>query len=841
MEGKFRLLTHSGYFGFYRYVSTFGARVSHNYQQASDAEKVYRFKKNGRNAELFSAMIRGVAAHFGCGKIIACPGHTEEATQLQLLFGSDIIRTAEVQSRKYSHKTAIDYGAESATLELRCDIAGQRVLFVDDVATTGRTLEFYRRYLKAHGAEEVVCLCLGINDRLKPVEADFEISYSTQDAKSGADRAAAFAARHSDIGEDFDAAVPLICWRRRDRCENSLVAFAETYCTGEGGFLEVAPPPTMRGILDEMQTAIGDSSTPYHIRIARGHGKTSFMKCAVAWVLSYGLRRYVVSVSADAKKAAAITADIVAFMTSSPKWGQDFPEISVPLKRLGGAYQRARSQTCRGKNTDIRLSASDMRLPTMWRSDGVKYPASGAILSAVGIGGNARGLVRGSRRPDLVLFDDLQNDGLARSAERVADAAALVRKAFMGLAGHRKKIAAIMTSTPIEAHDLSETFAADRAWKTTTFKMVESMPKCFKAKDGADLWRQYADIYEAELVAGRKPHVAANRFYRSHRAEMDDGAVVLNPFNYDRKTEISAIQHALNIYFRDGEATFLSEYQMEPPRSSYAFELTADMILHRIRRGVPACTIPDGTVLTVAATDVNPSYAITTTVVTFDVSRTAFVAAYAVSSVKIPDSLDDTAFGARVFDALCEHGRRIASWGLHIDKWGVDAGGRQFDTVTRFVKEQAGLVCDQPTAMIGRAGLNWNPYVRSRVRDARNDTVYCRDPQRRAWLAFNADTYKEAAQKAWGAEAGAPGGLSLFDGGMSHVKFAVQVANETLVSKKPRPGYDGRHLYKWRTKEPHDYGDCLAMCYALAGAEGVTGDGRRAGGSAKNKRKVYNG
>ena len=658
--------------------------------------------------------------------------------------------------------------------------------------------------------------------------------------QTAAARNRAKAARDADVGAELQNALASVNWKRRNKCGKSLRDFAATYCVGAGGFLEEPPPPSMRGILDEMQTAIGDSSAPYHIRIARGHGKTSYMKCAVAFVLSYGIRRYVVSVAANAKKASAIIKDIGSFMCTSPKWCQDFPEVSVPLRRLGGAAQRARTQTCNSENTNSRVSATDIQLPTVRNAKTNElYPTSGAVLTAVGLTGNARGLVVGSMRPDLVLFDDLQDETLAKNEERVLEAAQTVRKSFMGLAGHRKKIAAIMTSTPIAPRDLSELFAADKAWKTTTYRMVLSFPRCFGAKDG-DLWQEYADIYQSEKLAGRKPHVAANRFYRAHRAEMDAGAEVLNPHNFDRRTEISAIQHALNLYFRDGEAAFMSEYQMEPPRNAFVFELTAETILHRIRSGVPACTIPDGTVLTVAATDLNPGYAITTAVTAFDVMRTGFVTAYAVSPVKIPDNLNDTEFGSRLFNALCEHGRRIASWGIRIDLWGIDAGGRQFDTVTRFVKAQAGLVCGRQTPMLGRAGQNWNPFVRSRIRAALNDTVRCRDAQRRSWLAFNADVYKEAAQKAWGAEAGAAGGLSLFDGGLNHSKFAVQVANETLISKTPKPGLDGQHVYKWRTREPHDYGDCLAMCYALAGSEALTGDGTHGAGH-HNRRKVYNG
>ena len=59
--------------------------------------------------------------------------------------------------------------------------------------------------------------------------------------------------------------------------------------------------------------------------------------------------------------------------------------------------------------------------------------------------------------------------------------------------------------------------------------------------------------------------------------------------------------------------------------------------------------------------------------------------------------------------------------------------------------------------MLGRAGQNWNPNVRSRIRSEKNATVLCRDPQGRRWLAWNADEYKEKMHRAWGAEPGAEG------------------------------------------------------------------------------------
>lgn len=839
MEKKCRLLEHNGLYGFFRYVSMFGSRASGNYQQARDAELVYRFKKQGRNAELFGAMIRGVAANFGCGVILACPGHTQAETQLQKLLGGDLLRTAEVKSRKYSHKNEIDYAGEAATLELRRNIGGQRVLFVDDVATTGRTVGFYRRFLTEHGATEVVCLVLGINERLNPTEADFEITYTTADAKTGAERAAAHVAKHQDIAADLDAAIAGIDWKSRRRAERDFPYFLKIYCTSkdpnDGAFLEIPPPKELQPIARDMEQAIGDASIPYHIRVARGLAKTSYTKGAVLWTSTTGLRHFIVGVGANDENAENIIEDVFSCITQNPKYIRDFPEVSVPFLRLEGAYQRAKTQKYHGKATKPQKSAGKIVLPTVIDPrTGQPFPSSGAILEAVGFNAGARGKVKGILRPDFLILDDLQNDERAQSEGQVAKMAAKIKKTFMGLAGHRKKIAAIMTSTPIEADDLSETFANDPGWKTKTYKLMKSWPKCHnpeatpeERKGVRDYWEEYWEIFQAEKAADRVPHIAANRFYRKHRKEMDDGAEVLNPHNFDPKTEVSGIQHAMNIMFRDGLDTFMSEYQMQPPRNAFAFELTARHILSRIRRGVPPKTIPPATVFTAAATDINPGYAITTAITAFDIRLTALVTAYHVTRIRIPENLNDTEFNARLFAALKAHAREIVAQGIRLDKWGIDAGGRQFNTVTAFAPTVSAEFGIEAVAMLGRAGQNWNPTVRSRIRSEKNATILCRDPQGRRWLAWNADEYKEKMHLAWATEPGADGGLSLFDGNANHYRFAVQVANEKLKAKTRVKSNDGkeRFAYKWQTKNPHDFGDCLAMCYALAGAEGLTWEG----------------
>jgi len=474
-------------------------------------------------------------------------------------------------------------------------------------------------------------------------------------------------------------------------------------------------------------------------------------------------------------------------------------------------------------------------------------------MTAVGIHGNVRGLVRGSLRPDLVLLDDLQNDKQAKNGALVAEMAHTIRTAFMGLAGHRKRIAAIMTSTPIERNDLSETFAADKAWRTTTYKMVISFPTCF-GKDSGDLWREYASIYEVEKQSGRPPHIEANKFYRQHRAEMDAGAEVLNRDNFDRKTELSAIQHAMNLYYRDGPAAFMSEYQMETRQAETLYNLTPGVVLSRIRKDWPKFAVPSDSVMVVCATDLNPSYGFSSAMATFDRNSTATVIWHGLYKTDLhKERMPEAEYRARVYESLVA----FAKWlkdecerrGIALDAWAIDGGGDQFEPVQILRRNAKEFDLPFPVVpMVGRAGDNWNPYVRSKIREAVNETVECgdvdRDGRRRRWVYFNADFWRETQQRAWLGEIGTRGGLSLFtDTKHAHLDFALQVSAEVLESKTP--GDNGkRPKYVWRGEaKRHDFGDAATMCLAVAASKGLT-QGVEFGGrtaSRRNRRKVYNG
>ena len=628
--------------------------------------------------------------------------------------------------------------------------------------------------------------------------------------------------------------------RRRNACRDSLALFLKTYCMGTGGFLKSAPSARMGEIIEHLQAVVqGGGRT--HIRMARAHGKTCFIKGACLYALAYGFRRFIVAVAARKADASAMIEDIFTLCEDGETFGADFPEISVPIRKLGGIMQRAQNQTHKGRRTKIGKTAERIVLPMIEGS-----AAAGAVLVARGFKGAARGLVRGSMRPDLVLFDDLQDDKAAHNQRTVQQYDEMIEKNFLGLGGHDKQIAAFMTSTPICPDDLSEVYAAKKNWKTFTFPMLLSHPDCWGLP--GDKWQQYFRIRQDSISAGEAEHERANAFYLANRSEMDAGADVLNPEFYDHETELSGIQHAMNLRFANGEDSFAAEYQMHPVREHDVFRIAAPLIMSRVRRGTIPFTKPQGTVFTACATDLNPAYGFTTAMVCFDKMQTAFVAWYHVftgTPLPIPDEIPDQQRHAQVFAALVAHGRQIAGWcnahGFGVDSWGVDCGGKQWESVMRFAavsKEHCGIEC---LPMAGRAGRNWNPNVKSRVGSERNGTVLCSDAQKGwRWLAFDADMHRETAQRAWLGDVGTPGGLSLFDGnGTRHADFAGQIAGEILEYKVTLQ--DGRTDYHWRTiGRKHDFGDAVTMCYALAGRFGISAGGFEPQ-KQKRRRKVYRG
>ena len=609
------------------------------------------------------------------------------------------------------------------------------------------------------------------------------------------------------IDRELQEALSNINWERREKAERSLADWAETYCVP--ALLYAPIEDSMRDIMTEMERATSDSR-PYQILVRRGGCKTTMAECAVAYYLATGRRKFAVVSSINLGQAKQILRDITRVFETEA-FVQDYPDIGKPIELLDGHVRREQRQE--GHAVDYRVTADEVVLPTI-TCNGVPVPSSGSCIKARALS-SVRGCKHGTLRPDIVLLDDVQTTEIAQSPEQCAKVLSLIRGDVMGLAG-LSKAAIINLATTIAQDDVTEQLRRDKAWKTSFFPAVIAWPKEWHKPDHG-LWGEYLRMLDAEDNAD-KPHTDSLEFYKDHRAQMDAGAKVLYKNRYtEQDGHISALQRLIHDWREMGARAFAAEMQMQPVREQYAFDVTPKIILSRVRKGVPHLTIPEGTVYVAAATDINPSYALTTTITCFDRSRTAFVSYHCISPIHIDSSVNDTAYAQRIYSALVDHGRAIHELGIRLDGWGIDAGGKQFDAVTSFAPMSVQLCGIPACAMVGRASMQWTDTPKSRLRDAINRTVLCGDRGKK-WLFWNADSYKETAQRSWATETGAPGGLSMYDGA-DHDEFAIQIANERLISKRARP--DGRDEYRWKTREPHDYGDCVAMCYAIAASQGL--------------------
>jgi len=86
------------------------------------------------------------------------------------------------------------------------------------------------------------------------------------------------------------------------------------------------------------------------------------------------------------------------------------------------------------------------------------------------------------------------------------------------------------------------------------------------------------------------------------------------------------------------------------------------------------------------------------------------------------------------------------------------------------------------------------------------------------WLAWDADWFNLQQLRAWMATPGAPGSCTLYRGNHDG-EFLQQVTTRAFMGMVQK--YKGQ-VYDWvRSVGSDDYGDCLAMCRALAAYHGI--------------------
>lgn len=370
-------------------------------------------------------------------------------------------------------------------------------------------------------------------------------------------------ARNAEIGEIPGVVDP----ERRASCAGNFELFCTTYFP-DLFYLKFGE--VHKAVIHDIEETVRCGKLKA-IALPRSSGKTTLCQCAVLWSLLYGYRKFAVLVTAETTRANQLLADVRIWLETNELLLEDFPEVCYPFHCLDGISQRSRAQTYRGERTRIDITAGKLTLPTIEGS-----VSSGARLVACGITSNAiRGLAATTAdgkkiRPDVVLVDDPSTAESARSYEQNNTRERLVKADLLGMAGAGKKIAMLVTCTVIAEDDLALRLLDHKRnveFNGTRIQLMPSLPA------NTELWNHYRNIRADNQEA-------ATEYYRMNQAAMDAGAVVTWKDRYN-EDEISAIQNAMNLKFRD-ESAFLSEYQQMPSeKDDEVFRISPAMISSR--------------------------------------------------------------------------------------------------------------------------------------------------------------------------------------------------------------------------------------------------------------------
>lgn len=637
--------------------------------------------------------------------------------------------------------------------------------------------------------------------------------------------------RHDELAASIDAqldeALKLVDRKRRAEAEKDIAAWVRTYCVPL--MLNDPPPKLGESLLQAMYEAVTSHSN-FLCCVPRGHGKTSYAECVALYAVATGRQKYVVIISNNLRAANGIMMDIWhAVAEEDTPFARDYPEICLPFQICKGSFRR--KQTYRGISTEIQKNSSNLVFARLVGEGGEEFATSGSIITCRGVSSGLRGMKFKNLRPTCAILDDLQSSETAENPASVEKLMATIKKDIIPLAG-KQRLSILQTATPICCDDLVDRLKADLSWKTLVYKAVLKFPA------NEDLWREYFKIYDTESMQGLG-HGRSLDFYRNNFKAMNEGAEVFNESRYSEEDgHISAIQKLMELRHAIGEDAFLAEYQMTPRKFTFAVDVSPRDVSQRIG-GFPKAVVPAGYGFVCAATDLNVSHALTTTVTAFRPDNGAVVLTYRIFKANVDMKLNDTEYNRRVYELLEKAGKWLKALNLGISAWGIDAGGRNWDTVCEFAKNSAALCGIPACAMAGKASHVFNPNVRSRLRDSLNRTVLCGDAQEHArggagqkYMFFDSDFYREKFQKAILSPLGSIGSCQLYLGTVDeHQEFAAQTTNERLKMIRKMP--DGRLMYFWTSKEPHDYLDAMAMCYAIAGSQGISGQAAAAPDQAK--------
>ncbi|MCD4823464.1 MAG: phage terminase large subunit family protein, partial [Phycisphaerae bacterium] len=487
--------------------------------------------------------------------------------------------------------------------------------------------------------------------------------------------------------------------------------------------------------------------------------------------------------------------------------------------------------------------------------------ASGIVISCSGMKGSD---IRGQNharadgkvvRPQLVMVDDPQTTESAWSPSQSQRREAILAGDVLGMAGPGKKIAGLMACTVIRPADMADNIL-DRDkhpdWQGERTKMVYSFPTNEK------LWAKYAEI-RADSLRNDGNGSEATKFYRENREAMDAAAVVAWPERHN-EDELSALQHAMNLKFRD-EGAFWAEYQNEPIVEAEGEEMLSAEEIAAKTNGYAKSTIPLGCNHLTMFIDVQQK-ALFWTLCGFEDNFTGYVLDYGAwpdqkrayftlrdMHKTIQQAKPDAGLEGAIYNALEKLAgetlprvyRREDGAEMRIDRCLIDANwGQSTDVVYQFCRQSqfAGIVLPSHGKYVGASSMPFSEYRRKRGDRVGHHWRIPNTTGRRQVRHVLIDTnyWKSFVQARLAVAMGDPGCLSLFgrDAG-KHRLLADHLIAEFRIKTMARD----RVVDEWKlraTRPDNHWLDCIVGCAVAASIQGANLEGMVQHRSAPAKR-----
>lgn len=616
--------------------------------------------------------------------------------------------------------------------------------------------------------------------------------------------------------------------QRRERCLEDLERYARTYhaATFSRPFSQ-----DHRRFIAQLQEAFAHSS--WLVRsIFRGFGKTVLTEVAAEWAIVSARKRCGVVVGSSATHSESLAASIRSSFENEDLLCDDFPEICWPVRALEGKFQRCKGQRFRGNNTFIQWGNDVMRFPS-----NTGAACAGAILAVFGWTGAIRGFKRRTLtgetlRPDFAIVDDPQTDESARSEGQCEKLLGVIVDAVSGLGGHDRRISIVVPATTIAPGDAIARLLDPNeypAWVGENIPMLKTLPE-----EPERLWfGEYArirrDFDRNNPGSQRKAAVQATTYYKTHRQEMDKGAEATWAECFERGTEISAIQHAMNLWIDKGDDYFWAECQGKPNvrLGSGSLVTDVDFIAKKVC-GLGQRIAPADALVVTGFVDVAHDKLQWMTCA-FRADFGGVVIDYGVwpEGNATLRSMEGASLSGAVFRGLCHLVERMAAQaipksdgeGLHVQTVLVDCG----DPATRDAVFQSARGQRFPCRVIpsrGRAHHQFNMPNPKQKRITQNAFLDIWKGLG-AVVVHDACVWRERFQRAVMLPTGEPGSFELYGKpGTRHRELATQFASERLVEKLA--GTTGE-MYKW-TRVPgtrNHFLDCGVGCMVAATLEGL--------------------